>query len=790
MVGDHFTCDIGHSFLVIKPSYQLHPLLKQWGWLLACLVIGVCLTSWNQWLWREDLLLYDLGLQYGRAPDDIVIVAIDDNSLKHIGRWPWRRSIHAALLQRLRDAKVRAVALDVLFTEPDLVNPDDDVLLANAMSSGPPTILPITVDWHHQDGKLHEVLPTDPLAKAAAGLAHVHLEIDKDGIARSVFLREGLGNPNRSQLALALMELLPQEKPAALPGDRPPSVSISSDAWVRDYHVLIPYLGPPGHFQHVSYIDVLTGKAAVSQLQNKLVLIGATAQGLGDAYPTPRSGEGIAMSGVEISANVLNALRTHHVIRQMPKWWSISVALAILFAGFAGFLWLSPRRALGLIIGLLTMTLLCSLLSLRYLYWWWSPATALAAMVLAYPLWSWRRLEATQVYLDQELAQLEHEPIPAMLARPMRKSTAALQVSDVLQSRIDRARDATARLRSVRRLLAEIIDAIPDAMLLLDHEGRIMMANRTAATLFGVPRTQNLEGTPINDYLGHMLSAQRTSYQSVVAGAPATVELQHPDGRDLMLRVATFQNSDGDTAGAILDIADVSLIKNSERERDDTIRFLSHDLRSPYSSLLGLASLLRDPLRAPPPQDAARSIESLASRSLALTDGFIAVARAHTIAPQRFDPTDLRDVVQDAIDEVWAIAEAKQISLEVTIPGTAAEIAGNRQMLSRALINLIGNAIKYSPSSSSVAVTLELRDSSWIIKVRDQGPGVAPERHHELFQRFRRAVHYGAADPGGIGLGLAFVRIVAEKHNGRVTVESDIECGATFSLAIPAATSR
>ncbi len=751
--------------------------------MLGLLTIAVCVATWNGWFWREDLLLYDAALPRGPAPKDIVIVAIDDASVAQIGRWPWRRATHAALLDNLRKAGAKAVALDLVLTEPDQVAAGDDEILAKSMASGPPTVLPLIVDWQHPTTGLREVLPISPLAAAAASLAHAHLEIDKDGIARSVFLREGIDTPNRSHLALSLLESVHAQGMHSLPGERGPTEPAPSGVWARDYHILIPFLGPTGQYRQFSYVDVMRGRVAASELRGKWILVGATAQGLGDAYPTPRSGEGIAMPGIEITANVLNALQSNRAIHALPRGWSMVVALLPLIGGFIGFLRWSPRSSLPLIAALWVVTLAGSLIALRFGFWWWSPATALIALSLAYPLWSWRRLEATQLYLDEELTRLHREPLP--MTTSASAAYAKMPVTDGLQARIDQVRDATARLRDVRRLLGETIAALPDAILLVDRDHRIVLANPSASRLFGMTQGLSLEGQVIDHLVAPLLADSNSTYQALVTTAPASIEIRHPAGRDLMLRVAPFHDDSGIRVGTVIDIVDVSELKSAARERDDTIRFLSHDLRSPSSSLLGLAQVLRDPQRALPSTEVALRIETLAGRTLALADGFIALARAQFIEPNRFDYLDLRDAVQDSIDEVWAAAEAKHVKIDAQLPLTSAGVKGDRQMLGRALINLLNNAVKYSDAGSTVKILIERRSDAWAITVEDQGPGIPRDRQGLLFQRFRRAVHHGSADPGGVGLGLALVRLVAQKHAGRAEVRSDAGCGSTFSLFIP-----
>jgi signal transduction histidine kinase len=114
-------------------------------------------------------------------------------------------------------------------------------------------------------------------------------------------------------------------------------------------------------------------------------------------------------------------------------------------------------------------------------------------------------------------------------------------------------------------------------------------------------------------------------------------------------------------------------------------------------------------------------------------------------------------------------------------------VSGDRHLLARAIINLLGNAVKFSPQGAAVELTCERHERVAQIQVSDQGPGIDPARRENLFQRFSRRVHRGGADPGGGGLGLAFVRVVAEKHNGEATVELGGEPGTRFRLCVPLA---
>ncbi len=159
---------------------------------LLSVTVLVCLLNL---FWRMDVAIFDAASPTGPAPTDVVIVAIDDPSIAQLGRWPWPRAVHAALLDRLREAGARAVALDILFTEPESSSGAGDLALATAMRRGPQTVLPLLADLPGESRRPRERLPVPVLAEAAAAPGHAHLELDPDGIVRSVFLREGPVSP-------------------------------------------------------------------------------------------------------------------------------------------------------------------------------------------------------------------------------------------------------------------------------------------------------------------------------------------------------------------------------------------------------------------------------------------------------------------------------------------------------------------------------------------------------------------------------------------------------------------
>ncbi len=380
--------------------------------LLAALVVGLALLlTYGDWLWRWDRVFYDAQLRLWRRPppDDIVIVAIDEATLRQFGRWPWSRAIHAELLTRLEQEAPKAIAFDVIFAEPDLQRQADDASFVAAVSNSGRVVLPVLMEQPRQDGQPIETLPFPALAGAAAAMGHIHVELDPDGIARALYLYEGVGGPHWPHLGLATMKIGGESSSAEQRASVPRETLDSPLLWVRSHALLIPFAGPPGHFRHISYSQVLDGNFSPGTFRDKYVLIGTTAAGLGDALPTPFSGFSHSMSGVEINANILDSLRRGLVISPLNKPWTMLLGGLLALLPLLAFPRLAPRNNLLITGALLVLTLAVSTGLLVTLHLWFSPTPALLAITLSYPLWSWRRLESAMRYLGQELDQMHQQ---------------------------------------------------------------------------------------------------------------------------------------------------------------------------------------------------------------------------------------------------------------------------------------------------------------------------------------------------------------------------------------------
>jgi len=226
-------------------------------------------------------------------------------------------------------------------------------------------------------------------------------------------------------------------------------------------------------------------------------------------------------------------------------------------------------------------------------------------------------------------------------------------------------------------------------------------------------------------------------------------------------------------------------LREADRLKDEFVALVSHDLRTPLTSITGYVELaLEDEL-----SDETRGFLGVVARNserlLALVNDLLFVARlqAGEMSLDR-SQLDLADVVRDAVRSLQPRAASKQISLTTSVD-VLPRLDGDRGRILQVLDNLVSNAIKFTPEGGSVHVSLHGDAERAVIEVSDNGIGIPPDAQRRLFERFFRAENAVARQVPGTGLGLYIVRVVAEAHGGAVTVRSNLGEGSTFRLELP-----
>ncbi|MBB5684275.1 CHASE2 domain-containing protein [Sphingobium boeckii] len=735
----------------------------EWVVLCALSVALAGLLSFTNIAVRADNLAYDAisRSQRAAADDEIVIVAIDNRSLAAIGRWPWPRSVHARALDIMAAAKPKAVVYDVLFVEPATPAADDEALGA-AMDHGVPVFLPMVLEVPGPDGQPYAALPPiPPLARTMAGSGHVMARPDDDGVMRHISPGEIHGGRCWLHLTQVVHDAITGQR-AGCADDNP--------------RLLIPYRGPAGHHRTISFASLAQGEVPPAFLKDKIVLVGAVAAGLGDQYATPMQSREDLMSGVEINANILAGIMRGDMRREAGAGWTMAFACVPLTLLWLGFLLLRPRGNLLLSAALIILIFATSALLLQQADLWLPPAAAAVPILILLPIWGWRRLAAASRYLIEELGRLNEEP------GGLGNEAAPVSSGDRIELQMNLLGNAVSRMRALKHFIEESHASLPDATVVTNPDGQIALANDRAHDLFEGCTLRRAEGDALIlfDALSKCIAEGGDAIAAIVRRAAEgstqeqECEIVLDDGRAMLFRLKPGFDPDGRVAFFISRFTDITELRTASRQRDQMLQFLTHDMRAPQASIL---ALLKKPLDAA----TGKRIEGHARQTLELADNFVQLARAET---RQYDVAilDLRDIATEAADQLWDQAEARGIRIALETGDDEILVRGNAPLLMRAAANLIGNAIKYNAQATEVHVSVDALEGQARLSVQDHGRGMSDEELSRLYTRFTR---FGETGTDGVGLGLVFVRTVAENHGGAIHCTSTPGEGSCFTLTLP-----
>lgn len=734
-------------------------------WIAIAVLSSLAVVLALQWRGTSafDYLFYDQlsALSRPQADRDILIVTIDDNSLAALGRWPWPRTRHAELVDKLQASGPRSITLDILLSEPSEAG--DDAKLAEAMGGGAPVYVPMHFASPGSDGRAYdEVRPIAAIADAAAGIGQVNIEFDHDGVVRRTILC--FPADEQGQKWPHLIELVAREagKPSAAynRGDR------------CGASLLIPY-APRGSFSEISYVDLLTSDVPAELIRGKDVIIGATATGLLDNYPVPLADGGL-LSGAEIMANMLGAIRRDNFVTPLPQAATIALSLLPVWLLLIGFLRWRPRMALIASIAMVVLVLAgtAALLGAQI---WFPPGAAILGLFLVYPLWGWRRLQAMSDFMDSELGDLEKEGsiIPAKPESRLSGDLVGRQ-SASLGMAID-------QLRDLRRFVSDSLEHLPDPMLVSDNAGIVTMANHLSEARLG----NDIIGLPLTEVIYRGVTKQQRALidayleqrRTGSADAPEFVRFVARDQRSFVLRSADILDDSDIVQGQIHYLADITDLARAENEREEALQLLSHDMRAPQSAIISMLPDLKD-------RAARDRIEKHARRTMQLAQDFVQIA---CMGETAFEGTDvlLAELARDVADSLWPLAKERDIVIDVIDHEGDAFVFAEADSLSRAITNLVDNAIKHSPDGGRIQIDVaRVEDAMLELRIVDQGGGIDSDLLPNLFTRFASG-REGQSRMKSLGLGLSFVRAVAERHQGTVRAENYPTGGACFILTLP-----
>ncbi|UQP21101.1 ATP-binding protein [Burkholderia multivorans] len=720
-----------------------------------------------------------------RGSNRVVLISKGEGSLRELGRERvFSPATNAELIDRL------AGAISIVFDIPLPAREQFDDAFFDAIARNKRVVVGLPSTDTDTSGKLLLPLP-DPAPKVVAAVGQRDVTVGHSGVVTGFVPYRTIGGSVYAHVSLEAIDVagLGTQLPDLRLYAFPQTTSIGK----RPRESVLLMLPRVKSVETYSFADVVTGRVAPSTFDGKIVFIGhAIYRPLGE-YSVSSLNDDV-VDGARLDAMITSALLNDDVVSEIPPLLQSMVG-PVLALGMLLICWLTKTRvlhfyALGWGAGIFaTSTLLLGLFHI-----WVPVGAALTVCLIVYSFFAWSQLLGMHRLLRREISRL----------RELSSSVGAVRLSnedphDAVDSNLlDEVKLAMQQIREWQEAYVGVINLLPYPVV-LERSRKLVLWNSRAAELLGATVTDSggiqAGEQPKLEMVLELFAAQR------LGEAPAQEREVVLNGREYMLVNVPFAQFSplalqDDTAHLIC-LVDIDDLKKSVINDRQTLRHIAHDLRNPLTTILALIEQqsvgMQDSLAGAHDEKFMHDLRRLVGYSLRMAQDFMQLSRADVLDPATFSMVDVADLVEEAVDQVGSFAETRSIRLALhRDKSETLWIDGNRDMLQRAVINVLDNAVKYSPEHTVVDVTVA-RDGQpgsrdVLIRVADQGVGIPGDAIPLLCEPFFQVDGKRRDAAAGVGLGLSFVRAVIGRHGGAISITSEVGRGTEVALSLPIAT--
>lgn len=416
-----------------------------------------------------------------------------------------------------------------------------------------------------------------------------------------------------------------------------------------------------------------------------------------------------------------------------------------------------------------------------------APVAACIALVASVLAWAIaRRIAKPFEALSRRVAENTEDSV-ALRYHPG-GATEARDLADAIERMTTHHEDRVQSLLRQHNELQAIVSSMGEGVLAVDRDGRVLNLNRAASDMLraapasapGRALREVVRNPELDEFVEQVLTVGHPFEREVV--------LFEDEERHLRLHGAPINDARGMRIGAVIVLGDMTHVRRLERVRRDFVANVSHEIRTPVTSIKGYVETLLDGAMDEP-QSCRRFLEIVArqaDRLIEIIHDLLTLAQVEQEARSGIarDRAMLCSVLESAVSGCTARAVARDMHIDLRcLPDLEARV--NAPMMEQAVVNLLNNAIAYSDSGDTIIVEAVADSGMLTICVTDHGPGVAREHLPRLFERFYRVDKARSRQLGGTGLGLAIVKHIVQSHDGHVGVESRPGKGSTFTICVP-----
>lgn len=338
-------------------------------------------------------------------------------------------------------------------------------------------------------------------------------------------------------------------------------------------------------------------------------------------------------------------------------------------------------------------------------------------------------------------------------------------------------------LSSERNRLSAVLATMADGVIVTGPAGNVLLLNQAAEELLRLPR-QRAEGRRLVELVRDH-NIYRLTSECLATGEPQQGEVELLRPRRFLSAIATPLNENS-SPGVLLTLHDLTRIRQVEASHKEFVSNVSHELRNPLASVKAMVETLEDGMIEgnQVARDFLERIHRDIDRMTLLVNDLLELSRLESgQLAVHLSPLGLRPLVEEVSARFSATAAARGITLEADLPPDLPQVMADGEKLQQVLINLMENALKFTPVAGNITLSAQLQNGMVEVRVRDTGAGIAQEHLPHIFERFYKVDR--ARRDGGTGLGLAIVKQIVEAHRGEVWAESQEGAGSTFAFTLP-----
>jgi signal transduction histidine kinase/CHASE2 domain-containing sensor protein len=750
---------------------SLAPVRRDWrqrAALTAILFAAVAVLSLIPIVHQFEARLGDTLFRLAPVPkqaSQVIVVLIDEESLHTYGRWPWSRTLLAQLTSNLSAASAQVIGLDILLSEPQASEPDR--ALGDALRKSGRTVIVDKIGNFPEGPRWIEPLPE---FAQWAGVGHAQAVLDPDIVCRRFPPLELTLDGPRWAFAIELARKAAPQQTARFISNHGFSESDSASPIGRAKPTLIPIPFRRDGFQTISARTVLD-HSALSLVRGRPVLVGFGSVEIGDRLATPLSSD-LPAPGVEIHAQILDSILTGRTLREFPLWldgllWLVICALSVRIVQH-GYGWDRFAYLTAAVVSIYAIAL--------FLYWFVGRMMPVGALVMAVVL-------APMVVYSAELVIVERSVTRQLLSLRMwlhRHERDYTRHEGPLSWKLELLQDLQTELGAAYELHRALLEAMQDLVAIFDGNGNLLLSN----DIFAAACLAIVERRTLNE-LRERLSLD-TNTPTLEQGLTWEQEVYF-EKELYLLHLAplppTFLSPSG---GTVLRMTSLRTREERDRARAEALGFITHELRTPLTSIQGFAELMTRYPDSPACAVAPQTIVRESKRLLAVISSYLDLLQVDAGAKslQKVE-IDVRELVSQVFDILQPLATANRMWLTLQVMDESAlRPLADPSLINGAVLNLVSNAIKYGRAGTEIIASCWNRENETVIAVYNQGEPIPADSISRLFDPYYRAPESGKVAPGW-GIGLAFVKRIAEKHGGSVTVESNVT-GTTLEIHLPA----